>query len=410
MKFIHISDLHIGKKLHEQDLTDNHEAMFEQLAQTMNSEKPDALLISGDVFQTSTPTYSARKTYSNGMLKLHKASPATQIIIIAGNHDGPNSLDVDRELWTMANVSIFSRISMSDDQQADFDGNLVKIERDGQLLGYVAAVPYTYDHDYPKPEVEGLSNTQAYFAGLTQRARELAGDKPVVLMAHLAVAGDFDAEGHTSREEVIGNLECLNVGDLGGGYDYLALGHIHKRQPIHDTNHKAWYSGTPIEVSFDEEYNEDHAHGFNLVTIDSGAPVISHIKITVPHKLKSLPSKTEFGNFKEVLEQLKSYPADAVDYLRLNVLQKTLDEDYIPQIKKIEEHIHSKVIAVNPLSEKCNGSGSNEIGVTSMEEMRQLTPMSVAKNSLSDELTEDLIPLLQEAITRCEQAKANKSN
>lgn len=259
MKFIHTADLHIGQIIYQNyDRSDEHRHFFDQLKGWCVQEQPDALLVSGDVFDVQQPSAATRRAYNEFFVELHLACPAMRIIITAGNHDSPSRLESDSSLWDLANTTVVGLAPTMDLANAE-DGwqerFIVRLES-----GYVVALPHMLGQ-----RKEVLQRILDFVQG------ENTQGLPVVMMAHLAVTG-VDPTGHNI---ILGNLQLCGVDELGVGYDYLALGHIHKPQTIGHPDDVdlaevtypssvVRYSGSALHVSCDERY----PHTVSLVSID----------------------------------------------------------------------------------------------------------------------------------------------
>ena len=119
-------------------------------------------------------------------------------------------------------------------------------------------------------------------------SNNLPEDLPVVMIAHATVKGcDFRGHDHAT-EYAVGGIDSLELEEMGEGYDYLALGHIHHEQFVHSGKHNVRYSGTPLPVSFDESY----PHSVSIVEIGKhgDTPTVEQIGIRNPHPLVTLPT------------------------------------------------------------------------------------------------------------------------
>ncbi len=309
-KFIHTSDWHIGQNFYNYDRSEEQRDFLRQLADIVSQQAPDALLISGDIFHTSAPSNAAVNLYVEEMLNIRKACPDMDIIVIAGNHDSASRLDCDRRLWQLAHVTVLGSIARNQEGKADLDRHIIKVG-DKDIKGVVAAVPFAYAASFPQVEgheTDRDGRQQAYFQALLDQANAQNPDGlPIVLMAHLAVK-DSDFTGHDRSM-----MECLEIGVLGEGYDYAALGHIHRPQ---DVSGRARYCGTPIPVSFDEQCE----HSVSIVTIDGhgSRPVVETRRIKNLKPLHTIPAG-EPVDFESALGLLQSHDPTENAYIRLNV-------------------------------------------------------------------------------------------
>ena len=307
-KFIHTSDWHLGQNFYGYDRSEEQADFLKQLTSIVRKHKPDALLVSGDIFHTAAPSNATVSLYVESMLEIHHACPSMDIIIIAGNHDSASRLDSDSQLWKMAGVTVLGVIARNEEGLADLQRHIIKVGD----KGIVAAVPFAYPSGFPRVTTETQSagqRQQAYFQALLDRANQDNHDHlPVVLMAHLAVSGS-DITGHDN----IIMMESIGVQTLGEGYDYAALGHIHRPQNV---TAQARYCGTPLAVSFDEQCE----HSVSIVEIDhhGSMPCIETKRIKNIKPLHTVPPGEPIP-FDDALQLLQKLNPDEPAYIRLNV-------------------------------------------------------------------------------------------
>ena len=227
-KFLHTSDWHLGQNFYGYDRSEEQRDFLAQLADIVRKHTPDALLVSGDIFHTAAPSNAAVNLYVEGMLNIHKACPTMAIIVIAGNHDSASRLDSDKRLWELAGVTVMGTVARDKNGKADIGSHIIKVGD----KGIVAAVPFAYPSSFPVPagmdDIEREQRQKTYFQSLLEQANHKNADQlPVVLMAHLAVSNS-DFTGHDRDMK----MECVDITALGTGYDYAALGHIHRPQNV----------------------------------------------------------------------------------------------------------------------------------------------------------------------------------
>lgn len=313
MKIIHTSDWHLGHVLYGYSREDEHKAMIEQMVKMVKAHQPDAFVLSGDVYDNSQPSASVQKMLQDALLDLHHACPEMQIICIAGNHDSGTRHEVFSGPWRELNVSMLGTIA----RESDLEQYIIDVPG----KGWIVAVPYAAQRFIPDHVYHQL-------AELVDKRNHQA--LPVILMAHLAVEKS-DWRGHElSDDKNIGGLDCQPIDEFGTGYDYVALGHIHKHQTL-DKEGRVCYCGTPIPLSFDEVYS-GNAHGVMLVECTGhGQPVSQEmLQIEPLWPLVNLPlchtdaQKNDpdagFADWETVKEQLETFDQDQHVYIRLNVL------------------------------------------------------------------------------------------
>lgn len=307
-KIIHTSDWHLGQNFYGYDRSEEQADFLRQLVDIVRQQQPDALLVSGDIFHTAAPSSAAVTLYVNAMLDIHNACPKMAIVVIAGNHDSASRLQCDSRLWELAGVRVLGGIARDSEGLADLDRHIIHVKD----KGIVAAVPFAYPASFPLVNDEHVGSDQrqpVYFQSLLDHVNaQNPAQLPVVLMAHLAVNGS-DFTGHE-----VGMMECVEVGVLGNGYDYAALGHIHRPQ---DVSERARYCGTPLAVSFDEQFE----HSVSIVEIDAhgSMPRVTTERIENIKPLRTIPAGPPV-DFEAALEQLQVLVPDERAYVRLNVL------------------------------------------------------------------------------------------
>jgi len=317
MKILHTSDWHIGQIFHNFSREAEHKFFFEQLKSIVIKEKPDVIVVSGDIFHTATPTIVSQRLYYNFIVELSRLDADLQIVITSGNHDSPSRLEAPRPLWEAFNVSVVGFLDYNahtDDSSLNFDASKIEIPvtKKDKIIGWVLAVPYMNAGNYPaSKDNDSISRRIAMFyekllLHLKNRS-EYADNQSIVATGHLAV-GNANISGHS--KDIIGKLECIDIQDFTDvkGIDYYAFGHIHFPQAIKGIENMR-YAGSPFPISF----NENYQHSVVLVNIENGTtnstiiPLKPLIPIVdFPSKPKSyedaLPYETVMMQLMEVLD------------------------------------------------------------------------------------------------------------
>ena len=365
MKILHTSDWHLGHVLYNYDRRDEQLSMLDQMAELVQKEQPDVLLLAGDVYDTTQPSASIQTLFSEAILKIHEACQTMRIICIAGNHDSGSKLMIFHSPWERMNVNMLGGVG----READLSDYIFKLEG----KGYVVAVPYAADRNMPDD----------FFKKLQEQV-ELQNQEhlPVVLMAHLAVSGS-DFRGHDNATDVmVGGIDCQSSEVFGDGYDYVALGHIHKAQFVHGTDHRVRYCGTPIPISFDEAMG-DQEHGVTIVELNKHGdkPSVRTVPIHNPHPLVTLPLEG-FAEWEEVRQQFEAFPDDISAYIRLNVLvDGHLAVGANDEAKQIAARKQCRYCLINA-KRKAQLAQSGGLQSLTTTEFQQMTPVEVAKRYL----------------------------
>ena len=280
MKVLHTSDWHIGQIFHNYSREEEHKYFFEQLKSIIIKEKPDVVVVSGDVFHTATPTIVSQRLYYNFIVELSRLDEDLQIVITSGNHDSPSRLEAPRPLWEAFNVSVVGMLdyqTITNDSGLNFDASKIEIpiRRKGEIIGWVLSVPY----------INGNANIYDLLLNHLKNRPEYADNQSIVAMGHLAVKS-ADITGHSP--DIIGKLETLDVQDFKDvkGIDYWAFGHIHYPQAIKGIENMR-YAGSPFPISF----NENYEHSVVSVNIEDGKVKTTVIPLKTLIPIIDFPSK-----------------------------------------------------------------------------------------------------------------------
>ena len=262
MKILHTSDWHIGRTLYGRRRYREFEAFLHWLAEFIERQQIDVLLVAGDVFDTSTPSNRAQELYYRFLCRV-AASPCRHVVVIAGNHDSPSFLNAPRQLLRALHIHVVGIIG-------DRPGDEVVVlhGRDGAPELIVCAVPYLRDRDIRVAEagesledkdqklIEGIRGHYAEVAAVAaDRRRQAGGDIPIVAMGHLFTAGGRTLDGDGVRELYVGSLAHLSTAIFPPAFDYLALGHLHVPQEVGGSACRR-YSGSPLPMGFGEAGQE----------------------------------------------------------------------------------------------------------------------------------------------------------
>lgn len=383
MKILHTSDWHLGHSLYNHDRTEEQASMLEQMADLVHKEKPDAFLLSGDVFHTDQPSAAVQRMLADALVAIHNAHPAMTIVCTAGNHDSASRHEVFRLPWLSLNVHSIGQLSKDNPER-----HIISIPG----KGFVVAVPYCYERNIP----------EGFFQQLLDRVQELnALHLPVIMMAHTTMENS-DLKGHDfKRSFTTGGIETMSISQTGRGYDYLALGHIHHAQWVKGGNHRVRYSGSPLPVSFDEDYE----HSVSIVSIDAQGdePDLHTISIENPHSLVNLPS-TGFAQWEEAKELLKNFPSDIPAYIRLNIKH----QDFLPptaqdEAVKLTEGKRCRFCLIN--LEKVEREDADGETLT-IQQFQEESPLEIARMFAEQEgksFDEDLIELFNQAVNTLDE-------
>jgi len=258
MKLLHTSDWHIGRTLYGRKRYEEFEVFFTWLAETIQQNEIDALLVAGDIFDTSAPSNRAQELYYRFLCRV-AASSCRHVVIVAGNHDSPSFLSAPKELLKALDVHVIGNASETPEDEVIVLCN----EQDAPEL-IVCAVPYLRDRDIRVAEagesvedkerklIDGIRNHYAAVASVAEQKRdELGADIPIVGMGHLFTAGGKTVDGDGVRELYVGSLAHVTAAIFPASFNYLALGHLHVPQKVNGSENIR-YSGSPLPMGFGE--------------------------------------------------------------------------------------------------------------------------------------------------------------
>lgn len=238
MKFLHISDLHIGKRVNEKSLMDEQKHILECICRIAEEEKPDAVLVAGDVYDKAVPSGEAVMLFDSFLARLSEL--AGHIFIISGNHDSAERMAFGGRIMSSKGIHL-SQV---------YDGTLETITLDDShgeinihMLPYLR--PAQVRHYQPDEEKEEIKD---YNSAIRKAIDSLNVDKRArnVLLTHHFVTG---AARSGSEDTNVGGLDNVDASAFAD-FDYVALGHLHRPQDCGDVRIR--YCGSPLKYSFSE--------------------------------------------------------------------------------------------------------------------------------------------------------------
>ena len=261
MKILHTSDLHIGKKLINKDRLDEYRAVFSELKRICDGEGIDLVLIAGDVFDTYTPSAEAEEIFYKGVKLL---SEKCAVLVISGNHDDYVRLTAASALAEEHNVYIIGNnlapvscaLRGSTYPVKSGNGWVIFENVNGERV-YVNALPYPNEARFKEGRTdETFTEKMSRWIACGEEGKE--GKIPSIFLSHIFAAGG--AVSDSEREIDLGGARAVPL-SLFPKCDYSALGHLHKRQNL---GNNIYYSGAPMQFSFDESGAEKSVNVFDL--------------------------------------------------------------------------------------------------------------------------------------------------
>jgi exonuclease SbcD len=303
MKLIHLSDLHIGKRVNEISMIEDQEYILLQILQIIDDEKADAVLICGDVYDKSVPSAEAVTLFDDFLCRL--AQRKIPVLIISGNHDSPERLAFGNRLLELGGIHI----------SPVYDGQVRSVtltDEHGEAVFWLLPFikPAHVKRFYPQESIE--SYTDACRVALEKMA--IDPGKRNILLTHQFVTGSVTCD---SEELSVGGSDNVDAA-VFDPFDYVALGHIHGPQNI--GSNRIRYCGTPLKYSFSEVA---HHKSVTVVNLGPKGQLELHLRPLTPRRdLRQLR-----GAFAQLTDKAIYQGTATHDYLHIILT----DEEDVPE-------------------------------------------------------------------------------
>ena len=302
MKLIHLSDLHLGKRVGEVSMLEDQAYILDRVLDIVDGEGPDALLIAGDVYDKSVPSAEAVTLFDDFLCRL--ARRKLPVLVISGNHDSPERLAFGSRLMEGAGVYL----------SPVYDGNVKPITLtdkhgpvDFWLLPFLK--PAHVRRFYPEETIDSYTDA----VGTAIAHMDLDPSRRNVLLCHQFVTGAATCE---SEEITVGGTDNVDA-TVFESFDYVALGHIHGPQNVGSSRIR--YCGTPLKYSFSE------ANQYKSVTMvelgEKGDLTLHTVPLVPRHDMRVIR-----GTFAQLTEE-GGDAGEREDYLHIILT----DEEDVPE-------------------------------------------------------------------------------
>ena len=315
MKIIHLADLHIGKRVNEFSMIDDQKYILNQILEIIDKEKPDAVIIAGDVYDKQVPSIEAVELLDSFISDISKRKTTT--FIISGNHDSAERLAFGSSLMAMGKIYIspvyngkISKYTLKDDfGSANF-----------YLLPFVK--PYHVKRFFPDEKIESYTDAiKVVVDNLKLDTSEIN-----ILIAHQFVTGASRTE---SEEISVGGLDNVDA-SVFEDFDYVALGHIHRPQKI--GTERIRYCGTPLKYSFSEV---NDTKSVSIIEINSKEDFNLR---TIPLIPKRDMRKIR-GTYEELITKTSYENTNTDDYIHVTLTDEFNVVDAIQKLRVIYKNI-----------------------------------------------------------------------
>lgn len=297
MKLIHLSDLHIGKRVNEFSMLEDQEYILKKIVNIIDEEKPDAVMIAGDVYDKSVPSAEAVQLFDDFLVRLAKRNLHT--FVISGNHDSAERIAFGGRLMDVSGIHM----------SPVYNGEVLPIsleDENGKVNFYM--LPFVKPANVRRFFEEANIETYTDAIRVAVENMNVDSDERNVIITHQFVTG---AERSESEEISVGGSDNVDA-NVFEQFDYVALGHIHGPQNI--GSEKIRYCGTPLKYSFSEA---KHQKSITVVTLGKKSELeIRTVELVPKRDLREIK-----GTFDDILSQTGSD-----DYMHVTLT----DEEDIP--------------------------------------------------------------------------------
>mgnify|MGYP000142276983 FL=1 len=320
MKFFHLSDLHIGLKLMNHDMREDQEYILSEVIEVAGREKPDAIVIAGDIYDKAVPSAEAVEVFDCFLEKLTEAAPEAVIMMISGNHDSAPRIDCFRKVLSRQNVYM---VGQPPRMETEYIEKVTLNDAYGEMNFYL--LPFV------KPSmvkqvvgVDENGNNLSYNETLHRLIgrEEINSDERNVLVSHQfylpSGKNAEDVERMDSEMRTVGNIDEVSA-DVLEKFDYAALGHIHKPMKVGSELYR--YCGTPLACSVSEAQQQK-----GIIMVEMG--VKGEVKTTILPLEPLRQVKVVKGTLEEVLKE------SCKDYVTV-ILTDKVDLDVIDMQERI---------------------------------------------------------------------------
>ena len=334
MRFAHISDLHLGKRLHEVSFLEDQAYILEEICKILRDEKPDAVLIAGDIYDKSAPSAEAVRLFDDFLSEL--SADGQMVFAISGNHDSAARVAYGGRIMAKSGVYLSAPEYRGEVFSVSLEDNGGRV--DVYLLPFIK--PIHVSLAFPEEKIE--SYTDALRIAVEKMPVE--PKRRSVLVAHQFVTGAVRSD---SEEVSVGGLDNVDAA-VFAPFSYVALGHIHRPQNIGSPRIR--YSGTPLKYSFSEAKDEK---SITMAELDAkGMVSVRTIPLKPQHDLREIR-----GTY-DALMKKENYAGTATDdYLHIILT----NEDDVPDAMRKLKTVYPNILRLDYDNARTKSGGAVEV-------------------------------------------------
>lgn len=378
MRFFHLADLHIGKQLHQYSMKKEQEDILNKIVRKAQEEKPDAIVIAGDIYDKSVPSAEAVHLFDKFLTDITELTPEIAVLLISGNHDSPERLNYASEILSKHQVYISGMPPQTEEEHLK---KVVLKDEYGVVNFYLMPFIKPFYVRNLWQDDGGVTYEEAVRRILERE--EIDKKERNVLVAHqFFVASGEKPETSESEMAVVGGIDEVDIRVLLP-FTYAALGHIHRPQKIGKPYYR--YSGTPLKYSISEE---KHHKSITCVELkEAGSePVITEIPLEPLRDVRVLR-----GSLEEVLAQATTENKD--DFLSITITDEMEPYQFNERLKEVYSHI---------LEIRVDNTRTRTILTEAEEDFKVKTPLEICMQFFSEmqgrEMTEEEETIVKEVL------------
>lgn len=358
MKLLHLSDLHLGKRVNEFSMLEDQEYILNNIINIIDIEKPDGIIIAGDIYDKSVPSAEAVQLLDDFLVRLAERKQA--IFVISGNHDSPERIAFGSRLMNLSGVHM----------SPVYYGEILPITLH-DLYGdlYIFMLPFIkpahVKRYYPDAEIESY----------TDAVRTVVKNMPVkaefrsVLITHQFVTGASRCE---SEDISVGGTDNVDA-SVFEPFDYVALGHIHSPQNVGKDTVR--YCGTPLKYSFSEA---NHVKSVTVVELlEKGKVVVRTVALKPKRDMREIS-----GSYNEIVLKKNYENTNRDDYIHITLT----DEDDVPDAINKLRVIYPNIMKLD-YDNKRTRSSANIDGTLNLE---RKSPMELFEEFYTKQNNQDM--------------------
>ena len=396
MKILHTADWHLGLRLNKIDLLDQMVLFLDWLADIVEKENIECILHAGDIFDTKHPPQDAVDLYNKWLAKMIKLN--CQVKIIAGNHDSGRFISSPKILFQNLDIRVIGHTSEKHEEEI-----ILLHDKNGLQQAVICAIPFIRQGELAVFEA-GMSSEQLAeninkamsdkYSASHAMAREMHPGLVTIGMGHLFIQGTEASD--VEHQIHVGNLGGLSLIKIDHGFDYIALGHIHRPQGLSESGHIR-YAGSPVILSFSEMNDRK-----SVMILEIKDNNIQWEKLEVPMFRKFIRWTGSVEEIKDkIINHQKSFSLK--DLIEVRVVEDSNYGSAYAQFNEFLQELDSDELIVAKKSFSTKDADVTEIAEENKYMVEDLQPKVIMQNILGfNNYEEDVKISLMEAFEKIE--------